>query len=146
MTGAELKTLRESLGLSQQWLAHAAEVGLRTVQYWEADNPRRTRHTEKPAVPEDVADLILGIRGNWQGWVTQAVDTALAVLKEQTAEHGAPAEIALYRYRADEDLWAAHPGFEGLPATYHAAGLMRVKERIEADHDLDVVIEYADER
>ena len=36
MTSAELKTLRESLGLPVQWLAERANVQRRSVEYWEA--------------------------------------------------------------------------------------------------------------
>jgi DNA-binding transcriptional regulator YiaG len=50
MTSQELKALRESLGLSQQWLADQAGVQKRTVAYWESGRNQ---------VPKDVAEIIL---------------------------------------------------------------------------------------
>lgn len=50
MTSAQLKALRESLGLSQQWLADQSNVQKRTVAYWESGRNQ---------VPEDVSDIIL---------------------------------------------------------------------------------------
>lgn len=52
MTPAELKTLRESLGLPVQWLAERANVQRRSVEYWEAGRSK---------VPDDVAELMLQI-------------------------------------------------------------------------------------
>ena len=54
MTPAELKTIRESLGLTVQWLADRAGVKLRTVQYWESG---------RSGVPADVSELLLRIDG-----------------------------------------------------------------------------------
>jgi DNA-binding XRE family transcriptional regulator len=52
MTSAELKTLRESLGLSVSWLAAQVGVNERTVNYWESG---------KTSVPAKVAGLVLGL-------------------------------------------------------------------------------------
>lgn len=48
MTPAEFKTIRESLGLTAQWIAENAGVKLRTAQYWEAG---------RMAVPVDVEQV-----------------------------------------------------------------------------------------
>ncbi len=69
MTPAELKTLRETLGLSAQWLADRAGVLQRSVQYWEAGRSR---------LPDDVAELILRIDAQF----TEATRQALAVVIE----------------------------------------------------------------
>jgi len=50
MTSEQLKALRESLGLSQQWLADQANVRKRTVAHWESGRNN---------VPVDVAEIIL---------------------------------------------------------------------------------------
>lgn len=131
MTPAELKTIRESLGLSAQWLAGRAGVRQqRSVQYWEAGRSR---------VPEDVADLILRIDAQF----TEATRQALAVVDEQTAKQGHPPEtVRLYRYRDDAALHVARPDMAGLPVTAHAALLARVRLALLARGHA-VVIEYA---
>lgn len=130
MTPAELKTIRESLGLSAQWLADRAGVLQRSVQYWEAGRSR---------VPEDVAELVLRIDAQF----TEATRQALAVVDEQTARQGHPPEVVrLYRYRDDAALHAARPDMDGLPVTAHAALLARVRLALMARGQA-VVIEYA---
>ncbi len=69
MTPAELKTLRETLGLSAQWLADRAGVLQRSVQYWEAGRSR---------LPDDVAELILRIDAQF----TEATRRGQAVVIE----------------------------------------------------------------
>jgi transcriptional regulator with XRE-family HTH domain len=129
MSPAELKTIRESLGLSAQWLADRAGVLQRSVQYWEAGRSR---------VPEDVADLVLRIDAQF----AEATRQALAVVDEQTEKQGRqPETVRLYRYRDDAALWAALPDMDGLPVTAHAALLARVRLAL-LDRGQAVVIEY----
>lgn len=144
MTGAELKTLRESMGLTTTWIANntphrrekAGGVSRRIVELWESgDVP----------VPADVSELISGVRDNWHGWIEKAIQGAIKTIERAQKDIGQfPERIDLYRYKSDGDLWAAHPGFRGMPATYHAAGLARVKEAVEREFDLDVTIHYAE--
>lgn len=130
MTPAELKTLRESLGLPVQWLAERANVQRRSVEYWEAGRSR---------VPDDVADLLLQIDAQF----AEAARQALAVVDEQTAKQGQPPEtVRLYRYRDDDALWAARPDMHSLPVTAHAALLARVRLALLARGQV-VTIEYA---
>ena len=127
MTPAELKTLRESLGLSAQWLADRAGVLQRSVQYWEAGRSR---------VPDDVAELVLRIDAQF----AEATRQSLAVVDDQTARQGQPPEnVRLYRYRNDAELWEARPDMAGLPVTAHAALLARVR----LARGQSVAIEYA---
>lgn len=130
MTPAELKTIRESLGLPVQWLAERANVQRRTVEYWEAG---------RSPVPSDVAALILKIDGQF----AEATRQALAVVDEQTEKQGQPPEtVRLYRYRDDAELWQARPDMRGLPVTAHAALLARVRSALLA-RGQSVAIEYA---
>ena len=130
MTPAELKTLRESLGLPVQWLADQAGVQRRSVEYWEAGRSR---------VPDDVAELLLKLDNQF----AEAPRQALAVVDEQTAKQGHPPEtVRLYRYRDDAALHAARPDMDGLPVTAHAALLARVRLALLARGQA-VVIEYA---
>ncbi|MDD3757721.1 MAG: DUF1870 family protein [Advenella sp.] len=119
MTPAEMKTIRESLGLSAQWVANQAGVKLRTVQYWESG---------RNAVPDDVAQMLIGIDGQLWGIVAQAVDQ----IRQAADEAGAlPEQLDLIRYRKDEDLWHFQPEFSPLPATCHAMLLSRLIREIE---------------
>ena len=130
MTSAELKTLRESLGLPVQWLSERANVQRRSVEYWEAGRSR---------VPADVAELLLQIDAQF----AEATRQALAVVDEQTAKQGRPPKtVRLYRYRDDAALWEARPDMRGLPVTAHAALLARVRIALQ-DRGQSVAIEYA---
>ncbi len=115
MTSAELKTLRESLGLSQSWLQRQAGVNqIRTVQHWESGRNN---------VPEDVAQLMLSTQAKLEHIVAQTIK----FVKSQKAK---PQIIDLVRYRTDEELWEAHPDFHPLPATFHAAMLQRTVDEL----------------
>lgn len=129
MTPAELKTIRESLGLPVQWLAERANVQRRTVEYWEAGRSK---------VPDDVAELLLKLDAQF----AEATRQALAVVDEQTEKQGQrPETVRLYRYRDDAELWAARPDMLGLPVTAHAALLARVRLALIARNQA-VAIEY----
>ena len=131
MTPAELKTIRESLGLPVQWLADRASVQRRSVEYWEAGRSN---------VPADVAELLLKLEAQFADATRQALD----VVDEKTAQHGGepPETVRLYRYRDDAALWSARPDMHGLPVTAHAALLARVRLALLA-RGQSVVIEYA---
>jgi len=118
MTAAELKTLRESLGLTTQWVADQASVQLRTAQYWEKGG--------RMAVPEDVAAMLTQIDDQFETVATQA----LVQVEASIAGNGEPEEVVLIRYRNDQDLWRFHPEMKPLPATAHAAQLSRVRRAL----------------
>lgn len=122
MTNAELKTLRESLGLPLQWVADQAHVRLRTAQYWEQGrNP----------VPGDVAQMMRRVDAHLWDIVAQAV----AQVKAAADEAGSlPGQIDLVRYRTDADLWRYQPDFAPLPATCHGMMLSRVIHALEPLH------------
>jgi hypothetical protein len=128
MTPAEFKTIRESLGLTAQWIADQAYVQLRTAQYWEAG---------RTAVPADVANMLHGIDKKLEATVAQAV----ARIDELTKHHGAPAKITLLRYRSNADLWRFRPDMQPLPATTHAAMLSRLS-RVLWSRNIPFVIEF----
>lgn len=118
MTPAELKTIRESLGLTLQWLADQAQVKMRTAQYWESG---------RSAVPDDVAQMLIGL--DEQFW--QLIADYLEQVKEIADENGSlPEEIVLLRYRTDADLWKFHPDFQPIPASAHAALLSRMRRKL----------------
>jgi transcriptional regulator with XRE-family HTH domain len=112
MTSAELKTLRESLGLPVSFLATQANVQRRTVEYWESGRNK---------VPEDVSILIINIENNF----AQIVENIIGLVKEKM-----PSDVALIRYKTDEDLWKFRPDFKQLPATAHAALISRCRREL----------------
>lgn len=118
MTAAELKTLRESLGLTLKWVADQAGVKLRTAQYWEQGENQ---------VPADVAEMLKNVNNQLWAMVEQTSET----IKEAIKEHGSPAQIDLVRYRTDADLWRFQPEFSPLPATCHGMLLSRIMREID---------------
>ena len=115
MSGAELKTLREALGLPVSWLADRAGVRERTANYWESG---------KSQIPEDVAKLVTDL--------DKAFDERVSLAVRDYGKYGAQdPEIVLVRYRTDEDLRRYMPEFADLPATCHAALLNRAKKALE---------------
>lgn len=107
MTPAEFKTIRESLGLSAQWIANHLGVSLRTVRYWEAGE--RVNIPDKSAV--NLADM----------------DAGFGALVEQALVN--PPSV-LVRYHTDAGLWRTRPDLAPLPAVAHAALLARIRTAI----------------
>ena len=108
MTPAELKTYRENLGLTVQWLADKAGVSHRSASYWESG---------KHKVPNDVAALVESVNTRIQ----TAADEAIKQVNTNVIRQGIPDEIALFRYKTDADLHKYRADFIGLPVTCHAA-------------------------
>lgn len=118
MNSAEFKTLREAIGLSVSDVAKMASVKSRSVQYWES---------ARSQPPDDVCDRLLEIDTQ----IDAGVRDALAAIEGLLNESGGADEITLMRYLDADDLWGAHPEFDGLPVTCHAAYLARVKRALE---------------
>lgn len=118
MTPAELKTIRESLGLPLQWVADQARVKLRTAQYWEQG---------RFAVPDDVAQMLIGLDDQLWQLVARYLEQVKAVADDQDA---LPEEIVLLRYRTDNDLWKFYPDFRPIPASTHATLISRLRRRL----------------
>lgn len=131
MSPAELKTLRESMGLSQQWLADRAGVRLRSVQYSEDG---------RSAVKEDVAALVLDMDARLDALIHIMMEI---IRRRALAGHGKPETVALIRYRDDADLWRFRPEMHGFPASYHAAMVSRLRRALWAE-GIASVIEYMD--
>jgi DNA-binding XRE family transcriptional regulator len=110
MTAAELKTYREALGLSAQWLANKVGVSHRSVCYWESGKAR---------VPSDVAELIITLTNS----IYRYADEAIKQVSTIAIAAGIPGQINLLRYKTDEDLHRYRPDFKGLPVATHAAML-----------------------
>ena len=128
MTSAELKTIRESLGLTVQWLADQAHVRLRTAQYWEAGRFQ---------IPDDVAQMVLDIERR----VALIVAETLQQFDEMCKRSGTPDKHVLLRYRSEYDLWHFYPDMEPLPASTHASLLARIRTAL-IEQGITTVIQY----
>ncbi len=95
-------------------------------------------HFRSPRTSSTVATGSLSCKNKTlDSTVTQAV----AHIDDLTEQHGAPAEIALVRYRSDSDLWRFRPDMKSLPATTHAAMLSRLR-RVLWSRSIPSVIEF----
>lgn len=117
MSPADLKTMREAVGLTVSDLASMAGVQERTVRYWESGVPGRS------GVPEDAAELVTRL------------DHRLTVLADQllvkVLAQGNPTGATLLRFKESADLWHFIPDFRGLPVTTHGALLSRCRLALE---------------
>ena len=108
MNAAELKTLRESLGLTAQWLADAVNVNLRTVQYWESGRNNK--------IPEDVQNVIYDL----DRFISSEIESEVDRLNDIQS-------ITLERFRDEAAMIASKPEFKGLPVTAHAMYVARLR-------------------
>lgn len=133
MTGAELKTLREALGLPVNWVAKIMGVQDRSVNYWEAG---------RYPVPRDVRDTLLELENILNSLVDRHEEEILKILVQQPVQ---PKNVTLLRYRTDDDLYRFQPDFKNslLPTTYHAALLARLSRRL-AQKGINASIVYMD--
>ena len=116
MTGAELNTLRKSLGLPVSWVAEQSGVRQRSVNYWESG---------RFAVPDDVAELLVQTEKRLRERCSQMRRAVVA-----SFDAGA---VVLFRYRSDEDLWAFEPDIAHLPNSTHAMMISWLSHALEQD-------------
>ncbi len=93
VTPAELRSIREALGLSLDRAAQTIGVTPRTVRAWESGR-------SGTSVPRDVADVMHAAYAAQADYVRAAVDRIIA---------DPPERVSLLRYRTDEDLHAHEP-------------------------------------
>lgn len=110
MMPAELRVVREFLGLTPEWLAGHLEVSARTVRHWEAG---------KFAIPDGVRLEIEDLEQRTAQFIGGVVEHLLGVR-----------EPAVVTYRDDEEYHWAHPEIE-FPASWHRAAIARVALEID---------------
>jgi hypothetical protein len=111
MTPAELRVIREFLGLSGEWLAERLHVQGRTWRRWEAG---------QSLIPDGVRIAIEEIEEIAADMVEQTV-TQLMDVPDPT----------VITYRSDAEYRAAHPELDW-PASFHRAILARVAQEVTA--------------
>lgn len=125
MNGTELKTLRQSLFLSQAECARLHGVKDRVYRYWEGGDW---------VVPDDVAARMLAL----DALASRMAAEGVVDWERLCAAHGKPEFITLLRYACDEDWWRGlGTGIRartaaGMPANAHAAAIDRFRQALEA--------------
>lgn len=112
MTGAEMRTTREYLGLSTNWLARWLNVGQRKIFRWEAD---------ELTIPNGVV-----------GQLDDLYDEAAAIVELWVAWLRPQMPAKLVTWRTDEDYWQAVPptGADRYPAQWHRAICARIIDQL----------------
>lgn len=118
MNGTELKTLRQSLFLSQAECAALHGVKDRVYRYWESGDW---------VVPDDVAARMRALDAQ----ASRMASEGMIDWNRLRQAHGKPESIALLRYACDEDLWRGRD-LGGMPANAHAAAIDRLRQALEA--------------
>lgn len=112
MTDAELRVVREYLGLTGDWLAAHLHVSPRTVRHWE-----QGKYPIPRGVREDIERL------------EQATATAVTVGVAAYRDIPDPTAVPLITYRTDGDYHAHHR--EVLwPASWHRAVCARIAHEV----------------
>lgn len=109
MSGAELRCLREWLGLTTPWLADHLAVAERSIHRWEAGARE---------VPEGVADEVLRLSE-----ITYDTLNGMAEALMDLPDPG------VTTYRSDEHYHAHHPE-QDWPASYHRALCARLADEV----------------
>ena len=109
MSGAELRCLREWLGLTTRWLADHLGVAERSIHRWEGGVRE---------VPEGVAAEVLRL--------SEITYDVLNGLVEKLLDVPDP---GLYTYRSDEDYREHHPEVDW-PASWHRALCSRLADEV----------------
>lgn len=113
MTDAELRVVREYLGLTGDWLAQHLGVSPRTVRHWEQG---------KYPIPDGVRLAVEQLEAQTATFVTAVVQKLLA--SDET-------DLTVLTYRSDADYHAAHPEIP-FPASWHRAVVARVAQEVPA--------------
>lgn len=98
MTGAELLTVSEGLGLNRRDLASVLGVAERTVSRW---------LDEQVPIPDGVRLQVEGI----EAMTAENVGRVVAALQDAR-------DVGVYVYRRSEDMWAERPDLAPYPARW----------------------------
>jgi hypothetical protein len=125
MTGAELKAMREYLGLSPLWLAGYLARGDDLGKKWRENMARRIQRMEldQEKIPEELADDMDEIYEQ-----TEKLVATLVANYRPDVEQGTAAPM-LATYRSDEEYWRDRDATE-FPARWHRMVAQRVADAL----------------
>ncbi|MFF7147523.1 helix-turn-helix domain-containing protein [Streptomyces griseoaurantiacus] len=109
MTPAELRVVREYLGLTPEWLAEHLNVSARTVRHWEAG---------KYAIPDGIRLEMEDLERRTGEFVAGVVAKLMDL-----------PDPGVLTYRSDAEYHAANPGV-GFPASWHRAVVARIAQEV----------------
>lgn len=109
MTAAELKVVREFLGLTGDWLAQHLGVSPRTVRHWEAG---------KYDIPDGVRLAVEDLEARTGEFISGVVEKLMDL-----------PDPGVITYRDDAEYKAARPESE-FPASWHRAVVARVAQEV----------------
>lgn len=112
MSDAELRTVREFLGLDQLHLATYLGVQDRTVRRWEAGTT---------PIPDGVRIEVERLEAHTAEQVTSAIEELMDIPDPVVAV-----------YRDDNTFWTAHPEAKPLGAAWHRAVIARTAQEVPA--------------
>lgn len=121
MYGAEFRTLRQSLGLSQEWVAR--QLGIRqkkTISFWE---------NRPDPVPNDAVKLVSAI---WVQINAAATAAGVQVQEAKKAAGDQPLYVQLLVYRSERDLRKFADDLGPMTLTAHSQLLMCSHEEVTA--------------
>ena len=108
MNTATFRTLAETMGMEQAWIADQLGVAVRTVARWHSPSYGQ--------VPEFASVWVIGWWERFQGLLGQVVDQ----FAENVEEYGDPAVTVVSRF-ATEEAYAASGPEHGLAWSMHQA-------------------------
>lgn len=126
MSAAEFRTVRESLGLTYQWMANQMGVTIRALQYAESE-----RNNINPEAKQLLSH------------VSRVIDLGIAKGLKIALDNGIK-ECTLIRYRNDEAFHHAQPSAAPLSVASHAVALSLL-QRVLYQHGVVAKIHYADQ-
>ncbi len=110
MTPAEIRSIREHLGLSQEEFADVLNIDVRSVRRWETG--QQDIHAGNAAAIRKIVDI-----------------TATNVRQLVIELRGQP-HPTLVTYQSDADMWAHRPALVPFPARWHRIIAARVAELV----------------
>lgn len=116
-TGTEMRTIRESLGLSLDWTATYLGINAGTLRKWEAQ--RRTEH-----IPLDAGRRLWSLLDAYEAYVRSECDDLV--------RDSHPSAVTFLRFRGDADAEMTLTA-EGvnLPAAAHGVAQLRIARRVQ---------------
>ncbi|ENZ77983.1 MULTISPECIES: helix-turn-helix domain-containing protein [Ralstonia] len=130
MSPAELRTFRESLGLSIPWMANNFNVPLERVTGWEIG---------RCPLPEGVTEALVRI----DLLIETTVESRVAALLAARDRGELPGAAVLLRFWNDEDLWRFYPELQPLSSAAYGTLLTRLSRELRA-RGIESCMEYLD--
>lgn len=115
MTGAEMQTAREFLGLTRGWLANDLQMGERRMMRMEAGQER---------IPDALVSKLDDVNAHTKDVVSDLIAKYRRAVKRSPGE-----DVFIQTYKSDE-AFAVSPDWPGYPAKWHRMCCARVMDAV----------------